>query len=165
MPGRLTLTTVDSMTEILVIYHSQSGNTKQMAESVAQGVDSVDHVTANLKPAGDASIEDLGRCDGIAIGSPEYFGYMSGMIKDFFDRTYESVSNHTKAFAKPYVLFISAGNDGRNTCVQIERICIGFSFKKVHEPIISRGEITKQVLQECYEMGQTIAAGCDLGIY
>lgn len=153
------------MTTILVIYHSQSGNTKKMAESVSNGINTVDNVIANLKAAGEATIQDLRHCDGIAIGSPEYFGYMSGMIKNFFDRTYEIASSNIKEFGKPYVLFVSAGNDGQNTCVQIERICLGFSFKKVHEPIISRGEITKSILQECFEMGQTIAAGCDLRIY
>ncbi|HKK98690.1 MAG TPA: NAD(P)H-dependent oxidoreductase [Desulfotignum sp.] len=153
------------MTTILVIYHSQSGNTKKMAESVSSGINTVDNVIANLKAAGEATIKDLRHCDGIAIGSPEYFGYMSGMIKDFFDRTYEIASSNIKEFGKPYVLFVSAGNDGQNTCVQVERICLGFSFKKVHEPIISRGEITESILQQCFEMGQTIAAGCDLGIY
>ncbi len=153
------------MTTILVIYHSQSGNTRKMARSVADGINSVENATANLKPASEATIEDLRLCSGIAIGSPEYFGYMAGMIKDFFDRTYEAASSQRNQFAKPYVLFISAGNDGSNTSTQIERICIGFSFKKVHEPIISRGEITDTILQQCYEMGQTIAAGCDLGIY
>jgi len=153
------------MKTILVIYHSQSGNTKKMAESVAKGVGSVDNVTASLKNAGKATIEDLRICDGIAIGSPEYFGYMSGMIKDFFDRTYEVASSRINEFAKPYALFISAGNDGQNTCIQIERICKGFSFRKVYEPIISRGTITESILQECFEMGQTIAAGCDLEIY
>ncbi len=96
------------MTTILVIYHSQSGNTKRMAESVAKGVGSVDNVTANFKDAGTATIEDLRHCHGIAIGSPEYFGYMAGMIKDFFDRTYEVASSNVNEFAKPYGLFISA---------------------------------------------------------
>jgi multimeric flavodoxin WrbA len=153
------------MTTILVIYHSQSGNTKMMAESVAKGIDSVDNVNSNLKDAGNATIEDLRRCEGIAIGSPEYFGYMSGMIKDFFDRTYEIASSNVNEFRKPYVLFISAGNDGRNTCVQIERICKGFSFRNVYEPIIARGKVTESILQECFEIGQTIASGCDIKIY
>lgn len=153
------------MTTILVIYHSQGGNTKKMAESVAKGIGSVENVTANLKSAGKATIKDLRSCDGIVIGSPEYFGYMSGMVKDFFDRTYEVASNNINQYAKPYALFVSAGNDGRNTCVQIERICKGFSFRKVYEPIISRGIVSENILRECFEMGQTIAAGCDLGIY
>jgi len=132
------------MTTILVIYHSQGGNTKMMAESVAKGIDSVDNVKSNLKNAGNATIEDLRCCEGIAIGSPEYFGYMSGIIKDFFDRTYEIASSNVSEFRKPYVLFISAGNDGRNTRVQIERICKGFSFRNVYEPIIARGKVNRR---------------------
>ena len=115
--------------------------------------------------AGDATLEDFASCDGIAIGSPEYFGYMAGMIKDFFDRTYEKAREAPEIFRKPYVLFISAGNDGRGARDQIERICIGYSFKKVYESLIARGEIDEEILKKCYEMGQTIAAGCDLGIY
>ena len=153
------------MAVILVVYHSQSGNTRKRAESVAAGVQSVENGQAVLKKAGDATIEDLKACDGIAVGSPEYFGYMAGMIKDFFDRTYMTASANVNEFRKPYVMFISAGNDGRNTEVQMERILKGFPFKKVYETVISRGEIPDEILDQCFEMGQTIAAGCDLGIY
>ena len=153
------------MARILVIYHSQTGNTRRMAESVAAGVQSADNGQAILKKAGQATIEDLRSCGGIAVGSPEYFGYMAGMIKDFFDRTYQIASANVNEFRKPYVMFISAGNDGRNTEVQMERILTGFPFKKVYETIISRGEIREEILDQCFEMGQTISAGCDLGIY
>lgn len=153
------------MTTILVIYHSQSGNTKKMAEAVAAGINSLENAAANLKQAGDASLEDLRTCDGIAIGSPEYFGYMAGMIKDFFDRTYQAATKNLKEFRKPYVLFVSAGNDGRNCRDQIERIVTGYRFRKVYDPIIARGAIEQDILDQCFELGQTIAGGCDLGIY
>ena len=150
---------------ILVIYHTQSGNTQKMAEAVAAGAASVKNTKVVLKQAKDATIEDLILCDVIAIGSPEYFGYMAGMIKDFFDRTYEPAKEKREIFKKPYVVFISAGNDGRNARDQIERICLGYSFRKVYEPLIVRGLPNKENLEQCHEMGQTIAAGCDLGIY
>ena len=153
------------MSCILVIYHTQSGNTQKMAEAVAAGASSVKGTKVVLKRAKDATIEDLILCDGIAIGSPEYFGYMAGMIKDFFDRTYEPAKEKREIFKKPYVIFISAGNDGQNARDQIERICLGYSFKKVYEPLIVRGLPDKESLKQCHEMGQTIAAGCDLGIY
>lgn len=153
------------MSTILVIYHSQSGNTKLLAEAVAAGAASIEDTEVVLKAAGDATLEDLTRCDGIAIGSPEYFGYMAGMIKDFFDRTYEPARERPEVFKKPYVLFISAGNDGRNTRDQIERICLGYPFTKVYEPLIVRGVPDEQSLEKCRELGQTLAAGCDLGIY
>jgi multimeric flavodoxin WrbA len=72
------------MVEILVVYHSQTGNTAKMARAVAEGVEAVDGAKVNLKHVLDADLEDLIQCDGLVVGSPEYFGYMSGLIKDFF---------------------------------------------------------------------------------
>jgi multimeric flavodoxin WrbA len=151
------------MTTILVIYHSQGGNNRKMAEAVADGAKSIQDVRVILKDAFDANLDDLLSCDGLVIGSPEYFGYMSGAIKDFFDRTYEAARGHV--FRKPYSLFINAGNDGSGALRNIERICIGYQFKKIYEPIVKKGEITPETLDACREMGQTIAAGCSAGIY
>jgi multimeric flavodoxin WrbA len=153
----------DDMAEILVIYHSQGGNNWKMAVALAEGVRSMEGAEANLKDACNAGLDDLLACDGIVIGSPEYFGYMSGAVKDFFDRTYEQARG--KVFRKPYALFVNAGNDGTGACTHIERICIGFQLKKVYEPLIARGEITKDTLDACRLMGQTMAAGCAAGIY
>ena len=118
------------MSCILILYHSQSGNTQKLAEAVAEGAACVEHTTVVLKQAKDATFKDLISCDGLAIGSPEYFGYMAGMVKDFFDRTYEAAKTRQEILKKPYILFIRAGNDGRNTRDQIERICLAYSFKK-----------------------------------
>ena len=151
--------------EILVIYHSQTGHTRMMAEAVAKGAGSIERVKVRLKRAADAGLEDLLRCDGLAIGSPENFGYMAGMVKDFFDRTYEAARVRREIFKKPYVLFISAGNDGTGATSHIERICRGYPLNKVYDPVISRGEVDRDDLMRCEELGQLIAAGCEAGIY
>ena len=153
------------MCKILVIYHSQAGHTEMMAESVAKGADSIEGVTVVLKRASEASLMDLLECDGLAIGTPEYFGYMAGMVKDFFDRTYNEARGRKEVFKKPYVLFISAGNDGTGALSNIERICTGYQFKKVYEPVVARGEIDRDTIINCEELGKTIAAGCKEGIY
>ncbi len=136
-----------------------------MAKAVAQGVDTISGCRAVLKMAGQAGLDDLLACDGLAIGSPENFGYMSGMVKDFFDRTYEQARGRKEIFKKPYVVFISAGNDGTGALASIERILLGYQLKKVYEPVIARGEIKDEDLKRCLELGQTIAAGCEAGIY
>jgi multimeric flavodoxin WrbA len=153
------------MTKILIIYHSLGGANRKMAEAVAAGVESIEGVEALLKPALETTLEDLTSCAGLAIGSPEYFGYMAGAVKDFFDRTYERARGDSRVFRKPFVIFINAGNDGTGALTSIERISRGFQFKKVLEPIIARGEITAEILAQCREMGQTIAAGCREKIY
>jgi len=150
---------------ILIVYHSQTGKTKKMAEAVARGANSIENVRAILKEAMETTLDDLCSCDGLTIGSPEYFGYMAGAIKDFFDRTYYQARGRKEIFKKPYVIFISAGNDGLGALRSIERICIGYQFKKVYEPVIARGEIDEAVLAQCEELGKVIAAGCETGIY
>jgi multimeric flavodoxin WrbA len=117
------------MTKILIIYHSQTGHTQQMAQAVAEGAKTIEHTEVILKKASEATLDDLLACNGLAIGTPENFGYMSGMIKDFFDRTYNDAQD--KVFRKPYVIFISAGNDGTGALRAIERIALGYKFKSV----------------------------------
>jgi multimeric flavodoxin WrbA len=136
-----------------------------MAEMVAKGARSIENVTVSLKHASDATLDDLLTCDGLAIGSPEYFGYMAGMLKDFFDRTYDDARGRKEVFKKPYVAFISAGNDGTGALASIERICVGYQFKQVYAPVIARGHIRQGLLGNCEELGKTLAAGCEAGIY
>ena len=153
----------NNMAKILIVYHSQSGNTQKMAQAVAEGAKSIEGVEVILKKAADATLEDLLTADGLAIGTPENFGYMSGMVKDFFDRTY--VGAQEKVFRKPFVVFISAGNDGNGALRAIERIALGYKFKTVYQPVIARGEITQEILDQYFELGATIAGGCQMGIY
>ncbi len=151
--------------KILIVYHSQSGNTRKMAEKAAEGARSIEDVAVFLKMASEATLEDLLTCDGLAIGSPEYFGTMAGMVKDFFDRTYNEARHRKEIFKKPYAVFISAGNDGTGALNHIERICLGYQFKKVLAPVIAKGEVDGAILAQCEELGKTIAAGCREGIY
>jgi multimeric flavodoxin WrbA len=153
------------MRTILVIYHSQSGNTEKMARAVARGAGEIDGIDVILKKADQAGLEDLLNCHGLCIGSPEYFGYMAGCIKDFFDRTYEPARQDGRIFKKPYVAFISAGNDGAGALSHIERIARGYPLKKVFDPVVAKGPVIDDVLDRCRELGQTIAAGVEAGIY
>jgi len=153
------------MCNILIVYHSQSGHTQKMAQAVARGAGSIEGVTVTFKQASEAGLDDLLNCDGLAIGSPEYFGYMAGMVKDFFDRTYNAARGRKEVFKKPYVVFVSAGNDGTGALNHIERICLGYQLKKVYDPVLARGEIDSETLIRCDELGKTIAAGCKEGIY
>jgi len=151
------------MTKILIVYHSQTGNTEKMAQAVAEGARLIENAEVMLKKAHEASVEDLLAADGLALGTPENFGYMSGMIKDFFDRTYYAAQD--KVFRKPYVAFISAGNDGEGALKSVERIALGYKLKKVSEPVIAAGAVTKDVLEQCRNLGGVLAGGCQMGIF
>jgi flavorubredoxin len=148
---------------LLVIYHSQGGTMERMANRFATGAAKEKDVSIVFKKAVDANADDLLNCNGIAIGSPEYFGTMAGMIKDFFDRTFEVAQDRTVGL--PFVVFVCAGNDGRGAITQIERIAAGYKWKKVQEHMRVVGPPTDQDLADLEVLGQTLAAGIDFGIF
>jgi flavorubredoxin len=148
---------------ILVMYHSQGGTMKLMAQRLAKGVAKEKNITLTFKKAVDAGLDDLLKCNGIAIGSPEYFGTMSGMIKDFFDRTYGAAQE--KTIGLPFIVFVCAGNDGRGAIAQIERIAAGYKWKKVQEHIRVVGHPSEHDLSALEDLGQALAAGVDFGIF
>lgn len=148
---------------LLIVYHTQTGNTGRMAEAVLSGARTIDETETILLRAADAGIDDLLGCHGLLLGTPENFGYMSGMMKDFLDRTYYPAEGRTVGL--PYALFVSAGNDGRGAIREIDRIALGYGWKKVAEPVIARGSITADDLVRCQELGTTLAAGIGYGVY
>jgi len=149
--------------KLLIIYHSQGGTMRRMADRFARGAAKETGITVVYKHAAEAQIDDLLNCNGIAIGTPEYFGTMAGLIKDFFDRTYETAKDETTGL--PYVAFVCAGNDGRGAITQIERLATGYQWKKVQEHRRIVGSPTEQDLADLEELGQTLAAGIDFGIF
>ncbi len=153
------------MQTILIIFHSQSGNTEKLARAVASGVQETGHARALLKRAGDAAAGDVKASAALVICSPEYFGYMAGAVKDFFDRTYEELKDEAAAHKKPFAIVISAGNDGSGALNHIERLCRGYRFKKAQKPIVCKGRVTEEHLAACVELGSTIAEGVAAGIF
>ncbi len=115
------------MKNILIIYHSQSGNTENMAKAVAEGAKEAG-ANVTLKKAAEADTQDLMNCDLLAIGTPNYFSYMAGMVKDFFDRVWAEVRG--KLDKKQYFVFGSYGGGGQPGIESVEKICTGLGMKK-----------------------------------
>lgn len=148
---------------LLIIYHSQSGNTAQLAQAVADGASLENEIQLRIKCAYEADTRDLQWADGALFGTPENLGYMSGALKDFFDRTYYPAQ--PLQLCTPYALFISAGNDGSGAVREVDRILLGYPMKKVTEPIIVKGDITQAALAQCKELGQMMAAALVMGVF
>jgi len=148
---------------LLILYHSQGGRTGDMAEAVLRGARRATETETVMKRAGEATLADLLDCQGLIVGTPENFGYMAGMVKDFFDRTYYPAEGKTVGL--PYALFVSAGNDGTGAVTQIDRIATGYGWKRVAEPLIARQEVTDADLAACEELGEAMASGVALGIF
>lgn len=150
---------------LLIVYHSKSGSTERMARAVIEGASSIDSTTVHVvaKSALQANDEDLLTADALILGTPENFGYMSGALKDFFDRTFYEVEGKLKPL--PYAVFIKASNDGTGALTAIRRIANGYPFVESQEPLVVKGDLTDEDVEKCRELGLTLAAGLDLGIY
>jgi multimeric flavodoxin WrbA len=150
---------------LLIVSHSQSGTTLRMAEAVIRGAQDpgIENVELRVRPALEADAGDLLWCDGFILGTPENFGYMSGAMKYFLDRIYYECID--KVDGRPYALFVRAGNDGTGAIASLRRILTGLSVREVQEPVLIAGEFDESRLTECEELGMTMAAGLEAGIF
>ena len=143
------------MANVLVVYHSMSGNTRSMAEAVAEGVGSVAGTEVELKEAVSATADDLLNCSGIALGSPDYFSDMAGGMKDFFDRTYYPCKDEVGG--KPCVIFGSAGGQPSIVMNSLRKMAGKFGLKEVAEAVGASGGVSKEALEECRALGRSLA--------
>jgi NAD(P)H-dependent FMN reductase len=111
----------------------------------------------------EAGPDDVLWADGVILGTTENFGYMSGAMKDFFDRIYYPCLERTAGL--PWALFVRAGNDGRGALSSIERIVSGLAWRRVQAPLLCRGAWDESWLAACEELGMTVMAGLDAGVY
>lgn len=150
---------------LLVVYHSQSGTTLQMADAVIRGARSpdIDNVEVRTRTALEATAGDLLWCDAFILGTPENFGYMSGAMKYFLDQSYYDCLD--KIDGRPYALFVRAGNDGTGAITSLRRILKGLAVREVQEPVLIAGEFYAARLVDCEELGMTMAAGLDAGVF
>ncbi|MBM4242661.1 MAG: flavodoxin family protein [Deltaproteobacteria bacterium] len=148
---------------LLIVFHSQGGSAQRLADAVLRGARRADGVEVRGLRALDASLDDLLWAQAVIFGTPENFGYMSGALKDFFDRTFYPAQG--KVAQLPYALFVKAGNDGTGAVTSVERIARGYPLKRIAEPVVVRGEVGEQDVLRCEELGETVAAGLTLGIF
>lgn len=153
------------MQRLLIVSHTPSENTRTLTDAVVRGANdpAAGQVVLSVKSPFETTPDDVIRSDGVILGTTENFGYMSGALKDFFDRIYYPCLERTESL--PYALFIRAGNDGRGARSSIERIVAGLSWKQVQEPLIFRGEWDDRFIAPCEELGMTVAAGLEAGIF
>lgn len=165
MPDSQLLSTQKTTKHLLLVYHSKTGNTHKLAQAVRTGAQHPEVTQTELRmlEAKDAGPDDLLWADALLLGTPENFGYMSGAMKDFLDRTYYEVEGKLQPL--PYALFISCENDGRGAVSAIERIAKGYPLIEVQKPLIARGLVTEEHLAKCEELGLSLAMGLEAGIY
>ena len=155
----------DGEHHLLVVYHSRSGGTQAMTDAVVAGAtsDEIEGVDVRVKRAPEATADDVQWSHAVLIGTPENFGYMSGLIKDFLERIYYTCIDVTAAL--PYALFVKASTDGQGAVSSIQRILTGLRWKEVQPPIVVVGDVSPEHLAQCTELGATMAASLSFGMF
>jgi multimeric flavodoxin WrbA len=148
---------------LLVVHHSHGWRTTRMADAIAEAARRTGAVEVRSKRAADATLDDLIESDGYLFGTPETFGSLSGMLKDFFERTYYPAQGRLQG--RPYAIFVCAGNDGAGAIAAIQRIARGYAWKAVQAPLLVPSDALEQHLLECEELGTTMALGLAMGLF
>jgi multimeric flavodoxin WrbA len=142
------------MSQILVLYYSRSGNTEALANAIADGSRQVKDVLVTVKRIDYATVQDFISCDAAAFGSPNYFGYMAGIMKDFFDKAW---SIRSIVMGKAAVAFTSGGGNSNSALISIENMLGAFKLEKVAEGVVGVGKPNEQDLKRCKDLGRKLA--------
>jgi multimeric flavodoxin WrbA len=160
---------------LLIVYHSMTGGTRQMAEAAQRGAAIEPAVRTVLLRAQDTQPDDVLGAAGYIFATPENLASMSGLMKDFFDRTYYAVLDQVNG--RPYAAMVCAGSDGQGAIRQLERIALGWRLEPVAPPtlVITHAQTPVDILrpktlepadlQRCEELGATLAAGLGLDVF
>lgn len=160
---------------LLIIYHSHTGGTRQMVHALREGALTEGSVQVHLLHASEAGPDDVLQADGYVFATPENLAAMSGLLKDFFDRSYYSALERING--RPYATLVCAGSDGSNAARQIARIATGWRLNAVAEPLIicthaqtpeaiaAAKHISDTDLAQCHALGAALASGLQMGIF
>ena len=161
------------MTDLLIVYHSKTGGSRQMAEAAFEAAR--DEAEVVLKTAAEAGPDDLLAAKGYLFCAPENLAAIAGVMKDFYDRSYYPVLGRIEG--RPYAQMVCAGSDGENCARQTARIAQGWRLRPVQEPVIVNLEaqtpeeilaektVPEDALARCREIGAALAAGIAMGAF
>ncbi len=146
-----------------------------MVQAAAQSANAERGVVVDLRRAVDVGVTEITQADGYMFATPENLGSMSGLMKDFFDRTYYGVIDQVQG--RPYCTMVCAGSDGHGAAKQIERIATGWRLKPIQEALIinvnaqtteeilSPKQLTENQLAACQNLGFLFAAGLSMAVF
>ena len=148
---------------LLVVHHSRTGSTSVLRDEVVAGVgDAEGEVELRSLQAFDAGPEDVVWAEAVVLCTPANFGYMSGALKDFFERVYHPCLDRTAGLA--YALVVKGDTDVEGAVASVERIATGLRWRLVMPPVTVVGAVTDADRAAAREVGATVAASLDAGI-
>ena len=150
--------------QILIVTNNPSPSCTKLRQAIHQGaLEYAEETDIVLLEPQQFTAEQVRNADAVIIGTTENFGYMSGIIKDFFERIYNHCLDCTEG--KPVALYIKAGNDGSGALNSVLPILTGLKWRLISDPIICKGQLTTEFMEQCRELGATMTAGIEADIF
>jgi multimeric flavodoxin WrbA len=162
------------MARLLVVHHSPTRSTRALLEAALEGAqdDAIEGVEVVVRPALEATADDVLGADGYLLGSPVNFGYMSGALKHFFDSTFLAVGGALDASGgagdstggggstagRPYGLWMHGRYDLTGGVRAVRSIVGALGWKQSYDVLAVLGDVGEEERSAAYELGATIAA-------
>lgn len=159
------------MTQLLVVHHSPTRSMQAILDSVLAGAndDEITGVDVRVRPALEATADEVLEADGYLLGSTANFGYMSGALKHFFDSTFLQVggalsssgaadesSGHTSG--RPFGLWVHGRYDTGGAVRSVLSITSALQWKQSAQTLEVMGDVTPEDREAAYDLGGTLAA-------
>jgi multimeric flavodoxin WrbA len=154
---------------LLVVHHSPTPNVRALTDAVLAGAhdDAIVGVTVHVRPALEASAEDVLAADGYLLGTPANFGYMSGALKHFFDTIFlesggalgaDGSAADAGGGKKPFGLWVHGRYDTTGAVRSVLAIVQALPWRQAAETLEVLGDVTEEHTAAAYELGGTLAA-------
>jgi multimeric flavodoxin WrbA len=146
------------MPRLLIVHHSPSPTLSEMLGRVVHGAnaDGLESVDVCVRPALEASANDVLDADGYVLGTPANLGYMSGALKHFFDTVYNDCLTGTAG--RPYGLYLHGQTDTDGARLAVEKITTGLDWRLAQQPVSSIGPLDDPTREALWELGASLAA-------
>ncbi|WP_067432709.1 flavodoxin family protein [Nocardioides jensenii] len=160
------------MARLLVVHHSPTRSLQTLTEAVVAGAsdDEIEGVEVVVRPALEATADDVLAADGYLLGTSANFGYMSGALKHFFDSTFLQVggaldptgaaddSGAGPTVKRPYGLYVHGRYDTTGAVRSVQSIVGALGWRQGYDVLEVLGDVGEAETEAAYELGGTIAA-------
>jgi NAD(P)H-dependent FMN reductase len=150
---------------LLVVHHSRTGGTWALTDAAVTGAAEAVDGALDIRVLGafEAGPQEVLRARGLLLATPARFGYMSGALKDFFERIYHPCLEETRGL--PYALLVKGDTDTGGAVSSVARIATGLAWRQVLPPLEVVGVVDEEQRLAAAELGATLAAGLEAGIF
>jgi NAD(P)H-dependent FMN reductase len=157
------------VSRLLVVHHSPTDTVRSLTDAVVAGArdDLIQGVEVVVRPALEATADDVLGADGYLLGTTANFGYMSGALKHFFDSIFleaggaltdDGSAASAEGGKRPYGLWVHGRYDTTGAVRSVQSIVAALPWRQAAEVVEVLGDVGDEQQESAYELGGTIAA-------